>query len=398
MFEGPNATYALRGILSDILKDESLGNVFFMIDALDECDAKIHELLDCIIREDSKISPKIKWLTTSRNEATFTERLGRHRQLHTSLELNSLHVARAVASFIDYKVKGIADLKAYDSELQVFVQESLRAKAEDTFLWVALVCKELSKVRQQPQQKVRSLLEKTPAGLIPLYERMLDQVLHQEDKDDAELSRRILCSVILAKRPLRLEEIAVFANVSDDEGDVKGLVGLCGSFLTIREETVYMVHQSATDYLSDGKRKDIFLLGQDYEHANTARLCLEVMSTVLRKDICNLQAPGFRLGDVEQSSIGAHIPSHAQYACQYWADHLQQAGSTKQETLTLREDCQVLEFFKSHFLHWLEALSLMSKLSEAVLAIKALGSIHRVNLLKRFRVYHLLISSITSPK
>jgi len=89
-----------------------------MIDALDECDPKILELLEWIIREKSEVSPKIKWLTTSRNELAFIERLGRGHQLHTSLELNSLHVARAVVNFIDYRVEELADLKSYTSELQ----------------------------------------------------------------------------------------------------------------------------------------------------------------------------------------------------------------------------------------------------------------------------------------
>ena len=396
LFEGPNAMYALRTILSDILKDESLGKVCLMVDALDECDTKVHELLDWIIREDSGLSPKIKWLTTSRNVPTFTERLGRNHQLHTSLELNSQHVARAVASFIEYKVKELTDLKSYASELQILVRECLREKAEDTFLWVALVCKELRKVRQQ---KVKSLLEMIPPGLIPLYERMLDQVFHQEDEEDIKLSRRILCSVTLAKRPLRLEEIAVFADISDDEEDVEKLVvGLCGSFLTVREETVYLVHQSAKDYLSDAKRKDIFPLGPEHEHASTACLCLRIMSNKLQKDICNLQMPGFRLSDVKRSSIRNHIPFYVQYACLYWVDHLQQAGSNNQETLTLREDCHVLNFFETHFLHWLEALILISKLSEAVLSIRSLGSIQSVSTSRKFHVHDLLMLSITSAK
>lgn len=387
LFEGPNAMYALRVIFSDILKDQSFENVYLMIDALDECDPKIHELLDWIISEDSELSPKIKWLTTSRNVPIFTERLGRDHQLHTSLELNSQHVARAVARFIDYKVQELADLKSYAHKLRVFVRESLREKAEDTFLWVALVCKELSKVRQQ---KVKSLLEKIPSGLIPLYERMLDQVLHQEDENDIELSRRILCSVTLAMRPLHLEEIAVFAKIPDDEDeeDIEELVGLCGSFLTVRKDTVYLVHQSAKDYLSDVNRKEIFPMGQEPEHIDTACLCLEVMSTTLRKDICNLQTPGYRLSDVEQTSIGANIPFHAQYACLYWVHHLRQAGWTEQETLALGEYPQVFGFFRDHFLHWLEALSLMSKLSTAVLAINLLSSLPKVNTSQKIpRIY-----------
>ena len=376
LFEGPNAMYALRMILSDILRDQSLDKVYLMVDALDECDTKVHELLDWIIREDSELPSKIKWLTTSRNVPTFTERLGRNHQLHTSLELNPQHVARAVAGFIKYKVQELTDIKLYPTELQISVRKCLNEKAEDTFLWVALVCRELSKVGQR---KVMSLLEMIPTGLIPLYERMLYQVLHQGDEDDIKLCRQILCSVTLAKRPLRLEEIAVFAKISGNKGDVEELVGLCGSFLTVRKETVYWVHQSAKDYLSDGKGKGIFLLGQEHEHANTASLCLSIMSKTLRKDMCNLQAPGFRLSELEQSALGDHVPFHVQYACLYWVDHLQQAGSAKQETLTLGEDSQVFNFFEIHFLHWLEALILMSKLSEAILAIRSLGSIPSVS-------------------
>ena len=378
LFEDGNALYALQMVFLDMLKDPSLGNVYFMVDALDECDPKILELLEWIIRENSEVSPKIKWLTTSRNEPAFIERLGRGHQLHTSLELNSLHVARAVENFIDYKINKLAGLKLYPSELQVFVRKSLLEKAEGTFLWVALVCKDLSKVRLE---KTRSLLEKTPSGLEPLYERMLDQILHQEDKEDIELCRRILCSVTLAFRPLRLGEIAVFARIPESE--LKDLVSHCGSFITVREETAYLVHQSAKDYLSDGKRRSVFHSGQENDHANTARLCLEVMSNTLKKDICDLKRPGIRPSDVNETRIGAYIPFHAQYACLYWVDHLQQSSPTKQETPFLREGCQVYTFFEDHFLHWLEALGFMSKVSEAVLAIKSLCSIPRVNATQR---------------
>ena len=373
LFEGPNALYALQVVLLDMLKDRSLGNVYFMVDALDECDPKIDELLEWIVRENSEVSPKIKWLTTSRNEPTFIERLGRGHQLHTSLELNSSHVARAVHNFIDYKVKELAGLKSYSSELQDFVRKSLLEKAEGTFLWVALVCKEL---RKQRKQHAKSFLEKIPAGLEPLYERMLDQVLRQENKDDIELCRRILCSVTLAFRPLRLEEIAFFAKIPEvirnDPSDLEELVGLCGSFITIRKETVYFVHQSAKDYLSDGKRSDIFLSGQEHEHANTARQCLEVMSSTLKKDVCNFQTPGICLSEVEESRIEAHIPFHAQYACLYWVDHFQQTRPTQQETLGLREGGRVHQFFQRHFLHWLEILSLIKRLSAGVILISKL--------------------------
>ena len=381
LFEDGNARYALQEILLDILKDPSLGNVYFAIDALDECDPTMHDLLKWIIHTKSQTSPRIKWLTTSRNQPAFIERLGRGHQLHTSLELNSLHVARAVASFIDHKVKGLAELKLYSSELQLSVRMSLLEKSEDTFLWVALVCQELSDVRPQ---RVKSWLEKIPAGLIPLYERMLDQVFHQKDEDDIKSCRRILRAVVLAFRPLRLEEIAVFAEVSEDVHD---LVGHCGCFITIREEIAYLVHQSAKDFLSDVKRKDIFNSGQEHEHAIIARLCLEVMSNKLKKDICDFKKPGICLGDFDDTRIETHIPLYTQYACLHWFDHLQQAGPIEQETFLSHRDCRVYGFFQHHFLHWLEALSLMSKLSEAVLIISSLCSTPRVSATEQ-ALYH----------
>ena len=386
LFEGPNALYALWTILSDILKDQSLGSVCLLIDALDECDIKIHQLLDWISRDKPSVSPKIKWLVTSRNIPTFTEKLGRGRHPHTSLELNSLHVARAVADFIDYKVEELVDLKSYDRRLQIFVRKCLREKAEDTFLWVALVCKELSKVRQQ---KVRSMLENMPAGLVPLYERMLAQVLHQQDQDDIELCRRILCTVTLAFRPLGLEEISALARLPGNE-DVQQLVGYCGSFLTIREKSVYLVHQSAKDYLSEGERRELFRLGKAHEHADTVHFCLEIMSNRLRKNMCNLQTLGICLRDIEESSIEANIPGYLQYTCTYWADHLQQAGSANQQTLTLNEDCKVFEFFQTHFLHWVEALVILKKVSEAVLSITSIGSLDKVKISNKVVVRGLL--------
>ena len=141
LFEGENALYALQEILMDILTDQRLDRVYLMVDALDECDSEIHNLLKWIMSPDPRIPQKIKWLTTSRNNPAFIERLGGGDQLHTSLELNSSHVAHAVANFINHRV---AELKSYSSEQQALVRESLLEKAEDTFLWVALICKELA--------------------------------------------------------------------------------------------------------------------------------------------------------------------------------------------------------------------------------------------------------------
>jgi hypothetical protein len=52
LFEGPNAIYTLREILSDILNDPTLLTTYLLINALDECTTGLSTLLR-IITDDS---------------------------------------------------------------------------------------------------------------------------------------------------------------------------------------------------------------------------------------------------------------------------------------------------------------------------------------------------------
>ena len=76
--------------------------------------------------------------------------------------------------------------------------------------------------------------------------------------------------------------------------------------------------------------------------------------------------------ETEISTVDQYLPYHVQYACQYWVNHLQQGN------LSRHDGTHVYEFLRIHFLHWLEGLSLMGKMSEAILMTKALNAIPEV--------------------
>src|SRR5690349_21168921 len=76
---------------------------------------------------------------------------------------------------------------------------------------------------------------------------------------------------------------------------------------------------------------------------------------------------------MERSRIEQYLSPDLQYACHYWVQHLQRSGAR------VADDCQVHKFLQKHLLHWLEALSLMRKTSEGVLAITSLESMVTVS-------------------
>jgi ankyrin repeat protein len=265
LLTSPHAIQTLWRILRHIIKYPNVDSVYIVIDALDECEPNSIEaflsLLEPFVDSDTDNSnyteelPKdqssrIKWLLTSRNEDTIKQRLSR--ALDISLESNSLHVSNAVRRFIDVRVKQLKKAKCYDASLSQFVEETLRQRSEGTFLWVALACRELSKPTVR-LINTKTVLLKLPSGLTPLYNRIIEQILGVEDEELASHAKAILKSMVVAFRPLNLQELAITADLPKEHHHdldiLNEYVNLCGSIVTTRQQTAYFVHQSAKFYI-----------------------------------------------------------------------------------------------------------------------------------------------------
>ncbi|KAF2185931.1 hypothetical protein K469DRAFT_501112, partial [Zopfia rhizophila CBS 207.26] len=99
------------------------------------------------------------------------------------------------------------------------------------------------------------------------------------------------------------------------------IIGLCGSFLALRERTISFVHQSARDFWV---KQTIFPSGLAHVHYIIFSRSLQVMSKTLRRDIFGLGAPGFPIDQVKQPTPDPL--SSARYSCVYWVDHLLQCN------------------------------------------------------------------------
>jgi hypothetical protein len=311
---------------------------------------------------------------SSRNEPDIEARLRvDDTQMRLSLELNEEHISRAVQMFINFKVSKLRLIED-DSELQEIVRGQIYAKANGTFLWAALVLKELEPVESWD---VLDVLQEMPPELEPLYDRMLRQV-EQLQRKDPELYRLVLSTMTLAYRPLHLLEVGALSGlpkqISIDLDKVIRVINKCGSFLTIREDRTYFIHQSAKDFLLGRAFEKVFPCGIAEVNYMMFSRSLEVMFQTLRRDIYGLHAPGF--------SIDSVIPPNPNplntvgYSCIYWVDHL----CASHNKISLGDNGIVYVFLKEHFLYWIEALSFLKSVISGILAIHKLENFLRVSL------------------
>jgi hypothetical protein len=374
LFEDVNAWVALTEICVDVLRDPGLRTTYLIIDALDECaTVDLPKLLEFVAKQ-SSASPRVKWIVSSRNwldiEARL-ERAGYNTKL--SLELNADSVAAAVDVFIQQRVDQLSQEKQYTKELRHAVLDHFTLNANDTFLWVALVCQELEKTANQHVLRKLAVL---PPGLDNLYKRMMQQM---SESDDADTCRCVLASTAVLYRPVTIRElVALVEQLEDVSDDVREIIGLCGSFLTVREDTVYFVHQSAQDFLFKKAYNEAFPDGAEDVHRKIFSRSLAILSRTLRRDMYSLEAPGYPSENVKLPEADPLATSR--YPCIYWINHL---CDSKPDSLANRmSDLQALgavdEFLRKKYLYWLEGLSLCRGVESGVVSTTKLWSLVQV--------------------
>ncbi|EDN99566.1 hypothetical protein SS1G_02421 [Sclerotinia sclerotiorum 1980 UF-70] len=232
---------ALSDILKDILHDKNLKPTILIIDALDECQKDLPQLLRLIVSGLS-ISSRVKWLVSSRNWPEIEEQLQQAEQgTRLSLELNAESVSAAVRWYIREKVKYLARTKKYTTETKDTIERYLLEHANGTFLWVALVCQNLEKARLFTNSK----LQDYPSELDPLYNRMMEQIVDMEDIEAAKICLQILAIVVIAYRPLALDELMSLMEMNN-EIPLEEIIQLCGSFLVANKgsELYTLIHDA----------------------------------------------------------------------------------------------------------------------------------------------------------
>ena len=357
-----------------------------VIDALDECEDEesASAILSVLGRLVSEI-PKVKFFLTGRPESRISEGF----RLPLLAEMTDVFVLHEV------------EPQQVDSDIQLFFKSSfselagrrrgldnwpteehldlLCGRAAGLFVYAAATVKFIDNNRRDPRRQLDRLLESQRIGdhegksLDSLYASILQGAFGDDNPEDEVKTRSVLGAVFLATNPLSPSVIATLLGL--DAKDVPPLLSSVSSLLILREDVdhpVWPFHKSFPDFITDPTRctnKRFYISPPDH-HAQLLLECLDLMDRTLEKNMCGLP-DGVANSDVSdlKERTEQYINPALQYACMSWHTHLTDVDTIPARAPTITGTLH--RFLRTKFLFWLEVLSVLGAVRNAVEALEA---------------------------
>ncbi|KAJ5718775.1 hypothetical protein N7488_004421 [Penicillium malachiteum] len=340
--------------------------IVIVIDALDECDGDndIKLIIHLLFKFQKIKSVRLRVVLTSRPELPIRlgfddeKRHGKNRQELVLHELPAPVIEHDIRLFLEYKLSVIQRERSLPSnwpgnqKLDQLVQMAL-----PLFIFAATLCRFVGDEDWLPEERLTAVLQDkattSTSDMDRTYLPVLNQLLVAKNKKDWERLmqefQNIIGVIVLLATPL----------------SVITLARLTGIPATDLEAPVRILHLSFRDFLIHTEGD--FRINERNTHRKIALNCLRIMDCQLRHNICDLASYGIQCKDIDPHIIQEHLPTDLQYSCYYWIHHLKHSQAGISET-------DILSFLRKRFLHWLEALALMGKISEVAGMIKTLES------------------------
>ena len=364
-----------------------------VVDALDECkDNKPASAILSVLGQFVNQIPKVKFFITSRPEPHIQE--GFHLPL----------LAKATDVFILHGVKH----SEVNSDIHLFYKHNcleirnhrhgldnwptdeqldlLCERAAGLFIYAMATVRFIDQKNKNPSTQLDQLIQSQGSGsegkaklklnenmtLDSLYMSILCGAFGDDDPEDDVKVQSVLGAVILAANPLSQSTIATLLGI--DIGDISPLLSSVHSLLILPgdiDQPVQPFHKSFPDFIVNPTRcvNPRFHISPPDQHAKLLVGCLDLMNCHLRKNMCELPdgVTNTEVVDLKQRA-DQHITKALEYACRSWYKHLSDLISTQKPKIT----CILQQFLEKKFLFWLEVLSVLGGMREAVHALEKL--------------------------
>jgi hypothetical protein len=366
----------------------TVGPTVIVIDALDESgDQKSRRsLLSVLGNEAAELPSNLRLLVTSRTEEDILDAL-----------LGKKHVLLK-------SIKEI-DPNSADNDIFIFVQDQLGhilalehkwpnkdwcrllvEKSEGHFQWASTACRFVKgdgKYGRDPvMQLERLLVGNHLIGLRDIYLAILKQAFGDNDlMDDNGFKHHfhLVMGCMLAAR----ESLSMFALQKLCYGDKRGVnvqnivrpMGALLSLPTQESDPIPPLHRSFCDFLTDHSQSGPYYINTSSHHVDLVLSSLDVMNNELCFNICHLETSHLCNDNVIDLATRTkkYISSQLSYSCCFWAYHVCAT------TFTPNIGAKVKKFFETKLLYWLEVLSLIKKVPNALAALSSIIAWSQVN-------------------
>ncbi|KAL7917246.1 hypothetical protein ACQKWADRAFT_307277 [Trichoderma austrokoningii] len=338
-----SSTSSLWDILQSVIKDPEAGSIILVLDALDECDES--ELPDLVTNLENLFhghqlsGPRV--LLTCRPYqqiiSKFHDLLRSFPNIHIPGEDESEVISQEVDSVIQHRIGKLP----LSSKIKSYLGEQLRQTPHRTYLWVHLIFDYIQQGGfKHTLEGAKALVKMLPKSVYGAYE----QILNRSEEEQRPVVQKALSIILAANRPLTLSEMNVAMSLDDtaqegtaetlpldleDEQDFQSrLRSWCGLFISIYHGRVYLLHQTAREFLLANSASPL-LLERQWHHSITlrqahyllARLCIFYINLTCADEPLETEEDGI---SVELCfSVETHV--FLEYACNHWAAHFREA-------------------------------------------------------------------------
>jgi hypothetical protein len=380
--------------------EESQMSTVVVIDALDECkdESTTSTLLGFLARNVSRI-PSVRFFITSRPEQHIrsgflleeihcrTDTMVLHLIKADTVEADIRHVLRTEFAALARRRHELKLPEQWYTEDQV---EQLAKKAGGLFIFASTVIKALDRKGVSPRKQILELLAdptvslyEGQAGLDKLYSDILKEAVPENDSKLASKLQSILGILVVARDLVSATTVASLLGGGWDAEDVRVALDGLHSVLIVPDserDPLQFYHKSFPDFLVDSSRctDPRFQINRDDHEYTTAQRCFTVMERKLKRNICGLKR--YAMNDTLNVSMRDEcIDESLKYSCRYWSKHILSDSHHLNTLLNSRrlEHLEAIraimeEWFTTRLLHWLEVLSLLRELGQAVRALSSM--------------------------
>ncbi|CAG8312963.1 unnamed protein product, partial [Penicillium salamii] len=308
-----------------------------IFDALDEChetdQRRLIEKLQAFYRQPSSSTEEacLKFLVTSRPydhiQDHFRAITDSFPQIHIKGEEQNDQIHEEIDLVVRTRVRELAETVPLSPELHSIVEKKLLQMEHRTYLWLHLAIDDIRATLKHSLRPGEHSITLVPSSVNAAYEKILCRV----PVNEIDVVKKVLEIIVAARRPLTIQEMAIalgIATISDpqtirqaelDPVQLEGkLRQLCGLFIFTNNSKIYLIHQTAREFLIE-KKTSIYpnsTYWNSLTHAEDqmAGICLRYL---LMEDL-----------KYDEDRSGSLTGCFLEYAAAHWPDHVRNMALT----------------------------------------------------------------------